>query len=70
MSDLVFWLLVASPFKVAFGSAMVLSGYYFYAYAFKVGRRVSVEAGLPYAILSVLNVMGGALLAAHAYFSL
>ncbi len=56
--------------KIAFGSAMVVSGYYLYGYAFKKGRRVSVEAGLPYAILGVFNVIFGALIAAHAYFSL
>ena len=56
--------------KVAFGSAMVLSGYYLYGYAFKKGRKVSVKAGAPYAILGIFNVLAGGLIAAHAYFSL
>lgn len=56
--------------KVALGSAMVLSGYYFYGYAFKIGSRVSVETGLPYAVLGVFNVLVGILIAAHSYFSL
>lgn len=49
---------------------MVVSGYYLYGYAFKKGRRVSVAADIPYAILCIFNVLAGALLAAYAYFSL
>ena len=55
--------------KIALGAAMVLSGYYFYSYAFTKGRKVCVEAGLPYAILGIFNVLAGTVLAAHSYFS-
>lgn len=55
--------------KIALGAAMVLCGYYFYSYAFTKGRKLCVEAGLPYAILGILNVLAGTVLAAHSYFS-